>query len=159
MDEPIRFDLATGFELAGGDVLDVWWRYVALGGGAGPELLARRLRGLSDASPRERGRMAQALNELFLDDGIDTFPVAYEPPATAGRGPGEVRRDARRAADRNVVVARRAAELHAVSAELQAVAAELLQRCGRPGYARAALRRADLAERRAATAMSRPIAP
>lgn len=78
-DERVRFDLATGLDLLGGDVLAVWWRYVALDGRADPDLLARQLHGRSAVGPLEYGRMAQALNELFLDSGVDTFPVAYEP--------------------------------------------------------------------------------
>lgn len=69
--------LSEGMELAGLDVLQLWGRYVAVGGEADTAALADEVRGRRRCTAREHDLIAQALNECFLEQGSDTFPVAY----------------------------------------------------------------------------------
>ena len=77
MRTPVRLSLQDGFDLAGIDIRELWWRYAALGGQAGPSLLGRRITAAEPVSESEHNLIAQALNEHFADWGIDTFPVGY----------------------------------------------------------------------------------
>jgi hypothetical protein len=90
MNDLIRFTLADGMELAGGNLDELWWRYIAIGGDAEPALLAARISGAAPCEVREHATIAQALNEYFVDRGLNTFPVGYWPPLLAdpGRSPG-----------------------------------------------------------------------
>lgn len=69
--------LSEGMELAGLDVLQLWGRYVAVGGAADAAALDDLVRGRIPCSPHEHDLIAQAINESFLDLGSDSFPVAY----------------------------------------------------------------------------------
>ena len=72
----VGLSLQDGFDLAGIDVLQLWWRYAALGGEAGPAVLSRRVAAPS-LDEHEHNLIAQALNEYFADCGLGTFPVGY----------------------------------------------------------------------------------
>ncbi|MBE7187031.1 hypothetical protein [Jatrophihabitans endophyticus] len=116
---------------------EIWWRYAALGGQRDPESIALYIVGAVACEQDEHDLIAQALNEAFLDQGHDTFPVAYhgtEPTSAAllrsrGRRPleraGEVRRQAVRAHLRSAAAARRAASLHETAAELMQASGHL----------------------------------
>jgi len=79
MNDPIRFSLADGMELAGANLDELWWRYLAIGGDADQQLVAECVRGAVPCDLREYSIIAQALNECFVDLGLDTFPVGYRP--------------------------------------------------------------------------------
>lgn len=69
--------LADGFDLLGLGLRDVWWHYVGLGGDDAPARLGDRIAGAVASTRAEHDVVAQALNELFIDQGLGTFPVAY----------------------------------------------------------------------------------
>ena len=154
MNDLIRFSLADGLELAGGDLDKLWWRYVAIGGDADPQLLADRISGLAPCVPREYSTIAQALNECFVDRGMDTFPVGYRPQlaSSVGRVPtsrsphAEARRRAVEARMRSAAAAHHAALLHLT-------ASRLMMTSGQLKYARQAQERADRALARARRAV------
>jgi hypothetical protein len=77
MDDPTRFTLADGLALSGADLDELWWRYIAIGGDAGHRLLASRVGGVAPCDIQEYSIIAQALNECFVDRGLNTFPVGY----------------------------------------------------------------------------------
>ncbi|HJQ00707.1 MAG TPA: hypothetical protein VJ851_03835 [Jatrophihabitans sp.] len=164
MDDRIRFALSDGLELVGTDVDELWWHYVAIGGEAGPGLLAARISGVASCDLREYALIAQALNECFVDRGLNTFPVGYCPQLAgsmsvsgflgslsglSGSRPAgiEARRRAVEARLHSVAAARQAALLHLT-------AARLMQTSGQLHYARQALQRADRARVRANRAMA-----
>lgn len=135
MDDPIRFDLSDGMELAGVGVVDVWWRYAAFGGVADTALLSARISGTAECSDSEHDLIAQVLNEIFVDNGMETFPVGYraryrpvpEPPAPAPAGvaEGSARHRAAEARRRSAQAARQAAELHLAAAKLMQASGQL----------------------------------
>jgi hypothetical protein len=154
MNEHIGFTLRDGLDLTGVDVTEVWWRYAALGGASDLPVLIERLAGATPSTPMEHDLIAQALNETFLDQGIETFPVSYSDPlppriplpvrstrAGTHTSPAAARRDAAVARLRGAAAARRAAVLHAT-------AAELLQSSGHLQFARHARARARVAQQR-----------
>lgn len=156
--DPIKFDLRLGMELAGLDLEDIWWRYTALGGLADVALLADRISGIAECDTREQNLVAQVLNEVFLDQGMDTFPVAYVQPErpTAVRPrtadgfacvqatlPASPAQRARAARHRGAAIAVQAAALHLT-------AARLMKASGQLQYARQARQRAVTARNRAA---------
>ena len=71
------FSLAEGMDLSGVALSELWWRYVTLGGHAEPRLLRQEVYGELEVGNREHDMIAQALNEYFIDQSIDSFPVAY----------------------------------------------------------------------------------
>jgi hypothetical protein len=158
-----RFGLSDGMDLAGMGMEELWWRYAALGGRTPPALVADRINGLAPSDEDEYNLIAQALNEGFLDRGLDTFPVGYcgsladaggmpSPQVLAGQAsaappipPAEARRRAAEARRRSATAARQAAQLHLT-------AARLMQTGGQLQFARHARQRADNAHARAAQA-------
>lgn len=159
--DPTRFDLRLGLELCGGGLTDLWWRYASFGGVADVELLGELIAGTVDCGAHEYNLIAQALNEMFLDHGIGTFPVGYSDElglTTAGGFPAVdpngdrtsvlVRFDARRASRRSRAIAREAAYLRDVALRLVDSSRQLRRQ--QPE------RRADLERRRAALATSDP---
>jgi len=77
MNDPIGFTLADGMELAGANLDELWWRYLAIGGDADQQLLAKLVSGAAPCDLRDHSIIAQALNECFVDLGLNTFPVGY----------------------------------------------------------------------------------
>lgn len=71
------FSLSDGFQLSGGDLAELWWRYAAVGGRGDLATLGRRVREQEPVDEREHNLIAQALNELFVDLRAPSFPVAY----------------------------------------------------------------------------------
>jgi hypothetical protein len=130
MDDSTRFDLADGMELAGIGVREVWWRYTAFGGQADPQLLGDRISGGAKCSNGEHDLIAQALNEIFFDHGMDTFPVGYKEPFRAlpesplpssSAAEDRQHKASPRAAEarrRSAAAAHQAAELHLTAARL-----------------------------------------
>lgn len=153
MTDPTRFALRDGMELAAVDLEELWWRYAALGGSGDRSWLALCVRDGSLCDEYEHDLIAQALNEAFIDAGLDTFPVGYRhgpspsilPPRGKGAVPGplEARREAAMARLHSAAAARRAAALHAT-------AARLMQATGQLQFARHAELRARAARRRGA---------
>lgn len=150
------FGLADGFQLAGGDLAELWWRYVAVGGGCDMAELGRRVRGQQPIDDREHDLIAQALNEMFVDLRAPSFPVAYTttrqvpasrpaPALTAWTKGAEARRWAGMARRRSIEANRRSIELHLEAARLMQVSGQL-------HFARAAQQRAGQALARAARA-------
>lgn len=155
-----RFGLRDGLELAGLSFEELWLRYMALGGSSDLALLVAEFAG-APCGAHEHNLIAHALNEAFLDQGIDTFPVAYfnaQPLSSAPSVPAEcpgaggnaaaVRRDAAAARQRSAAAARKAAMLHSV-------ASQLMQASGQLHFARHAHNRAVAAQQRS---VSRPAA-
>lgn len=149
--------MGDGMELAGVDLEELWWRYVALGGSGDRYWLALCVLDGSLCDEWEHDLIAQALNEAFIDAGQDTFPVGYSyvgspsiPSILAARGKRpvtgaslEARRQAAMARVQSAAAARRAAALHAT-------AARLMQASGQLQFARHAGARAHAARRRGA---------
>ena len=71
------FGLSDGFQLSGGDLAEVWWRYAAVGGRGDLAALGRRVLEQEPVDDQEHDLIAQAINELFVDLGAPSFPVAY----------------------------------------------------------------------------------
>ena len=94
------FGLADGFALAGGDLAELWWRYVAVGGRADRNELHRRMHAEVTVDGREHNLIAQALNELFMDRQIPTFPVAYRAELAPPSPPSQPSRPCRRRSPR-----------------------------------------------------------
>jgi hypothetical protein len=55
---------------------DLWWRYFALGGNAEPIEVDGYLQGLFPMEAKEHNFLALALNEAFLEQGLD-HPLGY----------------------------------------------------------------------------------
>ncbi len=138
MDDQTRFGLFDGMELAGVGVRDVWWRYVALGGRADLKLLTEIIHGAAECDNEEHDLIAQVLNEIFYDHGMDTFPVGYQelyrplPASThVGRQPvpellaSDPCRRAAQARRDSAEAARQAAELHLTAARLMHASGQL----------------------------------
>jgi hypothetical protein len=163
--DAIRFDLSTGLALLGADVEEVWWRYAALGGTLDLELMSACVAGRRPCDELDRDLIAQALNEAYLDRGLDTFPVGYARelelvPGNAdldalvlAAGPalrecgGTIRERAVEARRRSMVAAQTAAALHLTSARLMAASGQLK-------YARQARQRAIAAAMRSRRAVA-----
>ena len=156
MSDQIGFTLRDGMDLAGVCLDELWWHYLAIGGVAPPSLLAEELAGTAPCGPIEHDLIAQALNETFLDRGINSFPVAYSDaqprqeydhvgtiPIERTDRSSQARRDAAAARLRSAAAARRAAAL-------QLSAAALMQTSGQLQFARRARARARLAQHRGA---------
>jgi len=142
MTDPIGFSLSAGLDLAGAEISEVWWRYVANGGLGDPALLAARIAGTAPCERIEHDLIAQALNECFLDRGLSTFPVSYHPkkppvasvaarlpvPSVTVRTPAsyEVRRRSAQARQRSAEAARQASELQLTAARLMKESGQLL---------------------------------
>lgn len=71
------FSLVDGIDLAGVSAETLWPMYVAVGGAASPGRLAGQMNGQVPMDDMEHDLIVQALNEWFLDRGMDSFPVAY----------------------------------------------------------------------------------
>ncbi|MFN2561211.1 MAG: hypothetical protein ABR571_07955 [Jatrophihabitans sp.] len=154
MSDQIGFSLRDGMDLAGVNLDELWVHYVAVGGVGDEVWLAQRLAGVP-CGALEHDRIAQALLEIFVDQGAATFPVAYSdalppcaptpvgvmPPGSASRS-AEVRRDAAAARLRSAAAAREAAKLHRT-------AAQLMQASSQFNFARHASDRAQAALQRA----------
>jgi hypothetical protein len=141
MPDSTRFSLRDGMDLAGVDIDALWWRYAGLGGSGDLASLASWATGDVACDGHEHDLIAQALNEIFMDRGQDTFPVGYARPAsspvaaTAGwpvhnllaRGSRslEARRYAASARLRSAAASRRAAVLHATAAQLMHTSGQL----------------------------------
>ena len=63
----------------------MWWRYFAIGGEAGPTVMAARIDGDAPCDDREHNIIAKALNECFTDQGLLTYPVGYRERSTVWR--------------------------------------------------------------------------
>ena len=85
------FSLAEGMDLSGVALSDLWWRYATLGGHAEPQLLWQEISGEAEVTSREHDLIAQALNEYFMDQSIDSFPVGYSAPPEPGTPVPEVK--------------------------------------------------------------------
>jgi hypothetical protein len=134
----VGFSLFDGMDLAGVTPDELWAAYAALGGMASPARLVRQVSGELPMDETEHDLVAQALNEWFLDHGVDSFPVAYTRPAVAGARPSAPRRPAG-SVSRQVMVSRQIRfqaasarhETHATclrSAELRMTALRLRRR-------------------------------
>lgn len=55
---------------------DLWWAYFALGGNATPTEVSAMVTGRSRPERMDHDILAQAINDRFLDLGLD-HPVAY----------------------------------------------------------------------------------
>jgi hypothetical protein len=55
---------------------DLWLAYVSIGGDASPADLGEWLGGRRDVPDRDYDFLAQALNEAFIEQGMD-HPIAY----------------------------------------------------------------------------------
>ena len=75
--------LREGMHRAGLHPLDVWLRYLSLGGNGSLADVERYLVHNRCPDDHEHNLVAHAINEAFLDQGVD-FPVAYRSPF----GPG-----------------------------------------------------------------------
>lgn len=139
------FGLADGFALSGGDLAELWWRYMAVGGRADRNELHRRVRGEVVVDGREHNLIAQALNELFMDRQIPTFPVAYRSEAVPGRRTSRPSTTSAQARQWSGLARQRSAAASRRSVHLHLVAAQLMQTSGQLQFARAARRRADQA--------------
>lgn len=157
MDDQTRFSLSDGMDLAGVDVNEVWWRYVAIGGSRDPASVASCLAEQTPCDPHEHDLIAHVLNEIFLDRGLSTFPVGYSDapaavqPTAPRRSPAETRRESRSTAARQqAALARlRSAAAARQAAALHATAAQLMQTSGQLQFARRAQSRSQTARRRA----------
>lgn len=138
MREPTRFSLRDGQELAGIGLDELWCRYVSVGGTLGAAAVARCLAlDVDQCDPHEHDLIAQALNETFLDLDIDTFPVLYASDGSPHAACAEVfqttpvsrsvqaRRQAALARLRSSAAARQSADLHAVASELMRSSGQL----------------------------------
>jgi hypothetical protein len=145
MRDQTRFTLRDGMDLSGLRLIELWWRYVAIGGHADQAQLAEWVMGRALCPADDHDVIAQALNESFLDRGLNTFPVGYSDamsaPAFSGRprtaaadrpiATGtcarsvEVRRQAADARLRSAMAAHRAVMLHASAARLMQVNGQL----------------------------------
>ncbi|TKV61989.1 hypothetical protein FDO65_10835 [Nakamurella flava] len=139
------FGLADGFALAGGNLAELWWRYVAVGGRADRNELHRRMHAEVTVDGREHNLIAQALNELFMDRQIPTFPVAYRAEAAPPRRTSRPSTSSTRARHWAGLARQRSAEANRRSVHLHLVAAQLMQTSGQLQFARAARHRADQA--------------
>ena len=68
--------LAAGLALTDLGVSDLWLRYFALGGGYPQQKLQAYLTGAGAWSAHEHDVAAHALNEYFVDHGMD-HPMSY----------------------------------------------------------------------------------
>ena len=73
-DHPVS--LTEGLHRSGLSHLDLWLRYIAIGGEASPMELEAYVNGLLHPDPHQHDMIAQALNERFLELGGD-HPVGY----------------------------------------------------------------------------------
>jgi hypothetical protein len=68
--------LAAGLAMTDLGVGDLWLRYFALGGGYPRQKLQAYLAGAADWSAHEHDIAAHALNEYFVDHGMN-HPISY----------------------------------------------------------------------------------
>ena len=73
-DPPLH--LADGLRLAGLSYADLWTRYLALGGAGSLDQLCDHMNSADCPDEHEHNIIAQALNDVFVDEGRD-HPVAY----------------------------------------------------------------------------------
>ncbi len=73
-DRPLS--LEEGLSRSGLSVEQLWLGYAALGGDAGELEVEAYVLGLLSADPYQHDVIAQALNESFIDRGLD-HPVGY----------------------------------------------------------------------------------
>jgi hypothetical protein len=71
------FSLADGWDLSGLTLGELWLRYLAVGGTAGPARVAAYARGQLRPDSYQHNMIAQAINEHFTDQGED-HPVSYQ---------------------------------------------------------------------------------
>jgi hypothetical protein len=160
MRDQTRFSIRDGMDLSGLRLIELWWRYVAIGGHADQAQMAEWIMGRASCPADDHDLIAQALNESFLDRGLDTFPVGYcdalSAPALSGRPrtaaarpiatgsrarSAEVRRQAASARQRSAMAAHRAVMLHASAARLMQINGQLaMARQARERAARARTR-------------------
>jgi hypothetical protein len=130
------------FDLLGADPSDLWTTYLALGGSMSSPDFETVLR---DAAvyigPREHNVIAQTLNEAFLDQGMDQYPVR----SIDWTSDPDVGIEA-------ASVTGRVSQLQIDSSRCHDIAAELLGRAGKAQWAENARGRAQLAKQRAARA-------
>jgi hypothetical protein len=68
--------LESARQLSGLSVTELWWAYLLLGGTASPREVEGFLAGALDPDRGQYNRLAQALNDRFIDLGQD-HPVPY----------------------------------------------------------------------------------
>ena len=68
--------LRTGLALSGISIPTLWGSYLGVGGTMSLDHLLDTLRGTQEVSDHEHDMVAQALNDHFLDQGLN-HPVAY----------------------------------------------------------------------------------
>jgi hypothetical protein len=73
----LGLSLADGFDLSGVALRDLWWRYLELGGNGAAHELRHKITTEAGLDERDHDLIAQALNELFAEHGMATFPVGY----------------------------------------------------------------------------------
>ena len=71
------FSLADGWDLSGLTLIELWLRYLALGGTASPDRVEAYARGQLRPDSYQHNMIAQAINEHFTDRGED-HPVSYQ---------------------------------------------------------------------------------
>ena len=72
----IHHILESARQLAGLTVAELWWAYLMLGGTASPDDVEGYLAGTGQPDDDQYDRLAQALNERFVDLGRN-HPVPY----------------------------------------------------------------------------------
>ena len=72
-------ELGTAQQHLGITLYDVWFGYIAVGGDASLRVVRAWLAGTAEPGDRDHDLMAQALNDRFLDEGLN-HPVAYSTP-------------------------------------------------------------------------------
>jgi hypothetical protein len=170
VNERVGFSLPDGLALVDAPVLEVWYRYLGLGGAADAETLRARLVDGAPCDPLEHDLIAQALNECFLDRGMPTFPVSYSRAGSAAdlsgpagglpdgawtgaaslhRPTGHHAVPTSAANDRANALRRRTVQAARRATELQLASARLLEQLGYPAAALSARRRAQLTAARA----------
>lgn len=79
-------DLDRGRREVDLSMAELWWAYFALGGNATPTEVRAMVTGLRRPERLDHDILAQAINDRFLDLGLD-HPVAYAPelPEQGGR--------------------------------------------------------------------------
>jgi hypothetical protein len=68
--------LRTGLALSSIGIRTLWWSYLGVGGAMSLDHLLDTLRGTQEVSDHEHDMVAQALNDHFLDQGLN-HRVAY----------------------------------------------------------------------------------
>lgn len=162
MRDQTAFSLRDGMELAGVDLEELWWRYVAIGGSRDAASVAMDVLGAHPCDEREHDLIAQALNETFLDQGQDSFPVGYSAVSGSATFPRLIRRSAGSVpmsrslhARQQAAVARlRSAAAARQAAALHATAARLMHTSGQLQFARRADARASAARQRGARSLA-----